>query len=102
MNIVLKNKKEKLFIILLENNKKYNSCEKRDNDNHSQKQIEIDNHSLTLKLKNIYLKSSKNKSIRFSVPSVFDTSDLTPGSRIELSFSAESAIVLPSGPLALD
>ena len=53
-------------------------------------------------LKNIYLKSSKNKSIRFSVPSVFDTSDLTPGSTIELSFSAESAIVLPSGPLALD
>ena len=58
MNIVLKNKKEKLFIILLENNKKYNSCEKRDNDNHSQKKIEIDNHSLTLKLNNIYLKLS--------------------------------------------
>ena len=53
-------------------------------------------------LKNIYLKSSKNKSIRFSVPSVFDTSELIPGSTIELSFSAESAIVLPSGPLALD
>ena len=53
-------------------------------------------------LKNIYLKSNKNKSIRFSVPSVFDTSDLTPGSTIELSFATESAIVLPSGPLALD
>ena len=53
-------------------------------------------------MKNIYLKSNKNKSIRFSVPSVFDTSDLTPGSTIELSFATESAIVLPSGPLALD
>ena len=53
-------------------------------------------------LKNIYLILSTKKSIRFSVPSVFDTSHLTPGSKIELAFSAQSAIVLPSGPMALD
>jgi hypothetical protein len=36
------------------------------------------------------------------VPSVFDTSGLNPGTKIDLAFSSESAIVLPNGPLALD
>ena len=53
-------------------------------------------------VKNIYLKTSTKKSIRFSVPSVFDTSGLNPGTKIDLAFSSESAIVLPNGPLALD
>ena len=53
-------------------------------------------------LKNIYLKTSTKKSIRFSVQSVFDTSALQPGTSVDLAFSSESAIVLPNGPLALD
>ena len=53
-------------------------------------------------LKNIYLKMNSETDVRFSVPNAIDTSDLSKGKNIELTFSSSKAIVLPKGILAVD
>ena len=40
--------------------------------------------------------------VRFSVPNAVDTSELSNGKDIELSFSSQKAVVLPKGSLAID
>ena len=53
-------------------------------------------------LKNIYLSINSNMNVRFSVPNAVDTSELSPGKNIELTFSSKKAVVLPKGSLAVD
>ena len=53
-------------------------------------------------LKNIYLNINSNMNVRFSVPNAVDTSELSNGKDIELSFSSQKAVVLPKGSLAID
>lgn len=53
-------------------------------------------------LKNIFLKSTENVDIRFSVSSSSDTTGLEPSKNVSLAFSQDNAVVLPTGALALD
>ena len=53
-------------------------------------------------LKNIYLKLNSEIDVRFSVPNAVDTSELTSGKNVELTFSAQKAVVLPKGVLAVN
>ncbi len=53
-------------------------------------------------LKNIYLSINSNMNVRFSVPNAVDTSELSSGKNIELTFSSQKAVVLPKGSLAVD
>ena len=53
-------------------------------------------------LKNIYLSINSNMNVRFSVPNAVDTSELSNGKDVELTFSSQKAIVLPRGSLAVD
>ena len=53
-------------------------------------------------LKNIYLQMQNNMNVRFSVPNAIDTSELSPGKDVDLTFSSEKAIILPKGTLAVD
>ena len=39
--------------------------------------------------------------VRFSVPNAVDTSNLSLN-KVDLTFSSSKAVVLPSGPLAVD
>mgnify|MGYP006217228783 FL=1 len=40
--------------------------------------------------------------VRFSVPNAVDTSNLSFNKEVDLTFSSSKAVVLPSGPLAVD
>ena len=40
--------------------------------------------------------------VRFSVPNAVDTSDLSSGKDVNLTFSSKKAVVLPKGSLAVD
>ena len=53
-------------------------------------------------LKNIYLSMNSNNNVRFSVPNSVDTSNISNGKNIELTFSSQKAVVLPKGSLAVD
>ena len=53
-------------------------------------------------LKNIYLKMDSDMNVRFSVPNAVDTSELSAGKNIQLTFSSQKAIILPKGALAVD
>tara|TARA_Y100000590_G_scaffold397381_1_gene478878 strand:- start:55 stop:567 length:513 start_codon:yes stop_codon:yes gene_type:complete len=53
-------------------------------------------------LKNIYLKINSSMNVRFSVPNAVDTSDLSSGKDVDLTFSSKKAVVLPKGSLAVD
>ena len=49
-----------------------------------------------------YLNINSNMNVRFSVPNAVDTSELSNGKDIELSFSSQKAVVLPKGSLAIE
>ena len=53
-------------------------------------------------LKNIYLNLNSKMDVRFSVPNAVDTSNLSLNKEVDLTFSSSKAVVLPSGPLAVD
>ena len=53
-------------------------------------------------LKNIYLSMNSNNNVRFSVPNSVDTSNISNGKNIDLTFSSQKAVVLPKGSLAVD
>ena len=53
-------------------------------------------------LKNIYLSMNSEMNVRFSVPNVVDTSDLSTDKDVELTFSSQNAVVLPKSSLAID
>ena len=53
-------------------------------------------------LKNIFLKMDSDMNVRFSVPNAVDTSELSAGKNIQLTFSSQKAIILPKGALAVD
>ena len=53
-------------------------------------------------LKNIYLSIKSKMNVRFSVPNVVDTSDLSTEKDVELTFSSQNAVVLPRSAVAVD
>ena len=53
-------------------------------------------------LKNIYLSMKSKMNVRFSVPNVVDTSDLSTEKDVELTFSSQNAVVLPRSAVAVD
>jgi spermidine/putrescine transport system ATP-binding protein len=53
-------------------------------------------------LKNIYLSIKSEMNVRFSVPNVVDTSDLSTEKDVELTFSSQNAVVLPRSAVAVD
>ena len=53
-------------------------------------------------LKNIYLNLNSKMDVKFSVPNAVDTSNLSLKKEVDLTFSSCKAVVLPSGPLAVD
>ena len=53
-------------------------------------------------LKNIYLSMHSSNNVRFSVPNSVDTSNISNGKNIDLTFSSQKAVVLPKGSLAVD
>jgi spermidine/putrescine transport system ATP-binding protein len=59
--------------------------------------IEFEGH-----LQNIFLTTDSGMKVRLSVPNSESTSHLTAGQTMELTFSAQKAVVLPEGNLAVD
>ena len=53
-------------------------------------------------LKNIYLTIKSDMDVRFTVPNVVDTSNLSTETEVELTFSPQNAVVLPMSSLAVD
>ena len=53
-------------------------------------------------VKNIYLKTSNNNKVKFSVPNAVDTSSIIIDESINLTFDSNKAIALPKGVLAID
>ena len=47
-------------------------------------------------------KMDSDMNVRFSVPNAVDTSELSAGKNIQLTFSSQKAIILPKGALAVD
>ena len=53
-------------------------------------------------LKNIYLNIEGKQDVRLSVSNAVNTTDLSNSKNVELKFSSQDAVVLPTGPLAVD
>ena len=59
--------------------------------------IEFEGH-----LQNLFLTTRSGMKVRLSVPNAEETSHLTAGQTMDLTFSAQKAVVLPEGNLAVD
>jgi spermidine/putrescine transport system ATP-binding protein len=59
--------------------------------------IEFEGH-----LQNLFLTTQSGNKVRLSVPNAEDINHLTAGQTMDLTFSAQKAVVLPEGNLAVD
>jgi ABC-type Fe3+/spermidine/putrescine transport system ATPase subunit len=59
--------------------------------------IEFEGH-----LQNLFLTTQSGNKLRLSVPNAEDIDHLTAGQTMDLTFSAQKAVVLPEGNLAVD
>ena len=53
-------------------------------------------------LQNLFLTTGSGMKVRLSVPNAKEISHLTAGQTMDLTFSAQKAVVLPEGNLAVD